>query len=123
MGLQAVSSETESSEASLRTSLKVWLTSLHHPGKVEFGFAEHITSQSARVMSVQPWQPGESVLVSLPPELSTLAQVIYCHHQPNGQFALRVRFLDPSPAWADVLPNDVVCASANSWLEIQHLVQ
>src|SRR5579859_157371 len=123
MGLQAVSSETESSEASLRTSRRVWLTSLHHPGKVEFGFAEHITSQSARVISVQGWKPGESVLVSLPPELSTMSEVIYCHQQPNGQFALRVRLLDPSPAWADVLPNDAVCATANIGLEIQQLVQ
>lgn len=123
MWSQAVNSEMESSEASLRTSRRVWLTSLHHPGKVESGFAEHITSQSARVLSAQAWKPGESVLVSLPPELSAMAQVIYCHHQPNGQFALRVRFLNPSPAWADVLSNDAVCAAANIALEIQHLVQ
>ena len=118
-----VSSEVQSSESSLRTSLKVWLTSLHYPGKIEFGFAEDIDCSSACVISVQSWKPGESVLVSLPPELSSVAQVINCRHQPNGQFALRVRFLDPSPDWEDVLPNDTVCAAANTGLEIQHIIQ
>lgn len=118
-----VSSDVQSSAASLRTSLKVWLTSLHNPGKVEFGFAEDINCGSACVLSVQSWKPGESVLVSLPPELSSVAQVINCRHQPNGQFALRVRFLDPSPDWEDVLPNDAVCAAANTGLQIQHIIQ
>lgn len=112
---QALISEDLESETSLRASLYVWLTSLQNPGKVEFAFAADVTSTDARLLSEQPWSRGESVLISLPPALSAKALVIYCHRQPNEQYAVGIRFLSMSPDWAELLPQHTgFPASSNS---------
>jgi hypothetical protein len=84
-----------------RSSMAVplWLTSLDHPGELDWTITENVSECGARIISKRRWRVNESVLVSLPPKFTATGHVVYCQSLPSGNYVLGIAIGESSEAW------------------------
>ena len=81
----------------VRRKLRVQLESLEHPGLSETVLTENVSSLGVRVVTRQPLQPGQTLLLISPAgDLRTPARVVYCQPVGENQFGVGLQFQGPS---------------------------
>jgi hypothetical protein len=76
----------------------------HAPG-LESTFTENVSARGARVVSVRPWEPGETLMfASRTGEFRSSARVAYCQPLQSDGFVIGVEFLDPKGRWVVQFP-------------------
>jgi PilZ domain len=71
---------------------EAWVTSLSTPGMFEHVFTGDVSETGARVLTTKRWEPGQSVIVSFPPESAAHARIVYCRRAPSDNFILGLSF-------------------------------
>jgi hypothetical protein len=76
-------------------AVPVWITSLDNGGVFELTMTENISPRGVRVVTRKCWNTYEQVLVSAPPEFSSVARIVYCQPLPSEDFALGISLKNP----------------------------
>lgn len=66
----------------------------------EAAATENVSSHGARVLTKQPWRPGEGVrLKSLRSDFQSLARVVYCQRLAGNVYAVGLALFTPTGEW------------------------
>lgn len=86
-------SESGRTEKRNRVSMDVRLLSLQSPGIIEDTQMDNVSTRGARVLTTQPLQPQEPLLVaSTDGTLQTHARVVYCKRLAVRRYAVGLKF-------------------------------
>jgi hypothetical protein len=86
-----------------RLNIPLWLTSLHRPGVFELLPTENVSNSGVQMVSPEPWEPDEQVLLSSPPGFLVQGSVAYCRKLPSENHILGIRFHAPMEDWIRML--------------------
>jgi hypothetical protein len=85
--------ESGRTEKRTKVAVEVRLLSLQSPGIIEDTQMDNVSPRGARVLTTQPLQPQEPLLVaSTDGTLQTYARVVYCKRLPDQRYAVGLQF-------------------------------
>jgi hypothetical protein len=94
------------SEERKRFAVDLRIMSLEHPGLVDSGISQNVSSLGLQAIVGKRWTVNEPVLVDSPPgNLRSRGWVVYCRPASGRQFTIGLRLLTPQPSWAQNLGN------------------
>lgn len=59
---------------------------------------ENVSMRGARIVTKAMLQPGGIIEIHFPTEIQFRGRVVYCHHLPDGRFAVGLEMQDSSEA-------------------------
>lgn len=59
-------------------------------------FTENVSMRGARIVTRAKLQPGGIIEIRFPTEVQFQGRVVYCHHLPDGTFAVGLEIQDSS---------------------------
>lgn len=84
------------------TAVPVYVVSSNGPRTVDRALTENVSPHGVRLITGQPWQPDESLLITPPTgEFQVQGRVVYCRPLPNGRFSVGLEFRGRPINWAE----------------------